>query len=215
MDGVFPQDEKLPDDFLLRRTAGNGLEAIGLLTFHASPVWILAALADVSGAGRQLIAEISATLAEEGVLERGAAFESVDQMLDGLERTSARMAEAVNTPPLNGRQLRKELGGIRDQARTMVLPSVDDLWGTWRALVDEAKAQGRPVWELSSVIGLSVVRAAANQTSTALLDHYRDTLWRRFTAPAISATSPASCRRTLPPPSASFRRTAERLPNVC
>jgi len=42
--------------------------------------------------------------------------------------------------------------------------------------VNEAKSQGRPVWELSSVIGLSVVRAAANQTSAALLEHYRETL---------------------------------------
>jgi hypothetical protein len=176
VDGVFPADEKLPEDFLLRRTAGNGLEAIGLLTFHASPVWVLAALADASGAGRQLVHEISTTLASEGLLERGEAFDSVDQMLDGLERTSARMAEAVNTPPLNGRQLRRELAGIRDQARTMVLPSVDDMWGTWQALVNEAKSQGRPVWELSSVLALSVLRAAANQTSAALLEHYRVTL---------------------------------------
>ena len=50
----------------MRRTAGSGIEFIGILAFRASPVWVLAALADVSGAGKFLIREISASLKEQG-----------------------------------------------------------------------------------------------------------------------------------------------------
>src|SRR5262245_49887344 len=59
VEGVFPGEEKLSEDFLVRRTAGNGIELIGILAFRASPVWVLAALADASGAGRHLIREIT------------------------------------------------------------------------------------------------------------------------------------------------------------
>ena len=45
----------------------------------------MAALADISGAGRQLIQEITGTLQDEGLLDKGASFENVEQMLDGLE----------------------------------------------------------------------------------------------------------------------------------
>ena len=49
--GVYPGEEELSEDFLVRRAAGNGIELIGILAFRASPVWVLAALADASGAG--------------------------------------------------------------------------------------------------------------------------------------------------------------------
>src|SRR4051812_42254165 len=55
-------EEELPKDLLIRRAAGNAIEAAGIVAFHASPVWVLAALADVSGAGRDLIGEIAEAL---------------------------------------------------------------------------------------------------------------------------------------------------------
>jgi hypothetical protein len=59
------------------------------VAFSGSPVWILAALADLSGVGRHLIPEIADALKEHGLLDKDAQFSSVDQMLDGLERTSS------------------------------------------------------------------------------------------------------------------------------
>src|SRR5215813_537515 len=79
VEGVYVSEEKLADDFLLRRTAGNGIELIGILAFRASPVWVLAALADASGSGRYLIREIANALKEEGLLDRTKEFSTVDQ----------------------------------------------------------------------------------------------------------------------------------------
>src|SRR5207244_13212478 len=65
---VYPADGALPGDFLARRTAGNVVEALGIVAFRASPVWILAALADVCGMGRQMIPDVAAALEAEGLL---------------------------------------------------------------------------------------------------------------------------------------------------
>ena len=59
VEGVYPAGAALPDNFLARRTAGNAIEVLGIVAFRASPVWILAALADVCGMGRQLIPELT------------------------------------------------------------------------------------------------------------------------------------------------------------
>src|SRR2546425_9526507 len=100
VEGVYPGEERISEDFLIRRTAGNGIELIGILAFRASPVWVLAALADASGAGRFLIREIASSLKDEGLLDRATEFTTVDQILDGLERSARRLASAINTPPL-------------------------------------------------------------------------------------------------------------------
>jgi hypothetical protein len=116
-EGAYPDAGAVPDDFLARKTAGNAVEVLGLVAFRASPVWVLAALADLAGMGRHLIPEIADALEAKGLLEGGTEFSSVDQMLDGLERTSARLATTINTPPLDIRALREEWAAIQEDAR--------------------------------------------------------------------------------------------------
>jgi hypothetical protein len=197
VEGVYSTDGALPDDFLARRATGNAIEVLGIVAFRASPVWILAALADLSGAGRQLIPEISSALKAEGLLEKDAQFTSVDQILDGLERTSGRLAAAVNAPPLDVAGLRKEWQAIRTEARSLQpasLPSRETIATLWQELTDEAARHERSVFETSSLLALSAARAipdhvrwlsasarvGAVQTghvlASALLDHYRQTL---------------------------------------
>src|SRR4030095_4752101 len=108
VEGAYPNETPLPDDFLKRRAAGNVIEALGIVAFRASPVWVLAALADVCGMGRQLIPEIAASLKEQNLLDKDRQFASVDQILDGLESASSRLAESINTPPPDVPPLRQE-----------------------------------------------------------------------------------------------------------
>jgi hypothetical protein len=190
--------EPLPENFLTRRAAGNLLEMTGIVAFRASPVWVLAALADLAGAGRQLIPEIAKALQQDGLLEAGGTFENLDQLLDGLERTAGRLAEAVNTPPLDVAGLREEWRQLRAEAapipRAVWLPTAGQLSKQWAALQQEAAAQERSVLALSSAMALtavrklperarwlsSAVRTAGSRTGAmlgeALLDHYRTEL---------------------------------------
>ena len=144
VEGVYSAEGTLPDNFLARRTAGNAVEVLGIVAFRASPVWVLAALADLCGMGRHLIPEMADALKAQGLLEKDAQFTSVDQMLDGLERTSSRLAATINTPPLDVAGLRKEWEAIREEARGLPpasLPSRDTIGNVWAQLKAESARQ--------------------------------------------------------------------------
>ena len=197
VEGVYGTDAALPDNFLARRTAGNAVEVLGIVAFRASPVWILAALADVCGIGRQLIPEVTEALKAQGLLEGDAQFTTVDQMLDGLERTSTRLAASVNTPPLDVKGLREEWKALREEVGHLPLaslPSLESISAVWADLKAESARQERSIFETSSLMAVSAARAlpdgvrwlsasarvGATRTgqvfATALLDHYRQTL---------------------------------------
>lgn len=196
-EGVYPAVEPQPEDFLARRGAGHAVELLGIVAFRVSPVWVLAALADLSGLGRRLIPEIAAALQAEGLLEKGSRFESVDQLLDGLEKTSARLAETFNTPPLDVASLRREWAAIRGEAgrmRPAALPPPQAISSRWEDIKEESVRQRRSVFETSSVLAVSAVRAFPGTTrrlsasarvgakrtgqllSGAILDYYGQTL---------------------------------------
>lgn len=194
--GVY-EGQVFEKNFLARRTAGNVVEALGVVAFRASPVWVLAALADLCGAGRHLIPEVAEALKAQGLLEKDTEFATIDQLLDGLERTSSRLASTINAPPLDVAGLRHEWEALRaDAGRLPVgsLPSRDAIGHLWSDLKAESARQHRSVFETSSVMALSAARqipdsvrwltastrAGASRTghllAATLMEHYRDTL---------------------------------------
>ena len=197
VEGVYPTENRLAENFLLKRTASHGIELLGILAFHASPIWILAALADATGGGRKLIQEISQALKEEGLLEPGATFETMDQMLDGLETTSEHLAVTLNMPPVRVATLRQEWTRLKEELAAIPprnVPRLERLESLWAELRAAAKQQHRSVFTLSSAMALSAVshlpsnvfwlskaaRSAARRTGKvlgeAILDHYTGTL---------------------------------------
>jgi hypothetical protein len=197
VEGVYPTENRLAENFLLKRTASHGIELLGILAFHASPIWILAALAEATGGGRKLIQEISQALKEEGLLEPGATFETMDQMLDGLETTSEHLAVTLNMPPVRVATLRQEWTRLKEELAAIPprnVPRLERLESLWAELSTAAKQQHRSVFTLSSAMALSAVshlpsnvfwlskaaRSAARRTGKvlgeAILDHYTGTL---------------------------------------
>ena len=160
VEGVYPDEAKLDEQFLVRKTAGGGLEMIGILAFRASPVWILAALADVTGAGRNLLADITQSLKDEGLLNPETEFSTVDEMLDGLEQSAGKAAETINAPPLDVDGLREEWSSLKAELRKLPpksIPTIDSITGTWNAIAGEARRQNRSTFEMSSLMVLSAV----------------------------------------------------------
>ena len=195
--GVYAAEEKLSKDLVVRRAAGNGIELAGILAFRASPVWVLAALADASGAGRYLLREITASLKNEGLLDRAAEFTTVDDMLDGLEASAGRMAASLNTPPLAIGELREEWAALRRDLSKIPprqLPTMRALRRLWSEMKEEAQKQNRSVFQVSSLMAMSAInnvpekarwlsasaRVAARQAgatvAAVLLEDYRTTL---------------------------------------
>lgn len=161
VEDAYPNESQLAEDFLTRRAAGNGIEFAGILAFRASPVWVLAALADLTGAGRHLIREISESWKQQGLLDRETTFETMDQMLEGLEHTAGRMADTINMPPLDVPGLKKEWKDIREAAARIPprsLPTVEHLETQWGELRATATSEKRSVFEVSALVSLSALR---------------------------------------------------------
>ena len=121
---------RLAEAFLLQRGASHGVELLGILAFHASPVWVLAALADAAGGSRTLVREISSALKSEGLLDADRGFETIEQVLDGLEKTSDHLATTLNLPPVNVPGLRQEWVRLKEELRAIPpknLPTVESL----------------------------------------------------------------------------------------
>lgn len=197
VEGVFPAEGKLAEDFLMRRTAGNGIELIGVLTFRASPVWVLAVLADLSGAGAHVIREIGESLKREGLLRADAEPTSMEEMLAGLEAAAGQTAEAINTPPLDVAELRREWQSIRKswtEVPAHKLIPVSRIESIWNRIANTAGKESRSVFDLSSLLALSTVTRlpggfvwfgrstkvaatrAAGLFAEQILDHYSSTL---------------------------------------
>ncbi|MDE3168321.1 MAG: hypothetical protein KGN36_21140 [Acidobacteriota bacterium] len=195
VEGVYPAEGNLSEHFILKRAASHGIELLGILAFQASPVWVLAALADVTGGGRKLIGEISDELVQEGLIEER--FETVEGMLAGLEKTSDRLAVALNLPPVDIAGLRKEWEQLKRDVQSIPpknVPAPEVIEGVWERMRRSAEEQGRSVFTVSSLMAVSAVahvpanllwlskaaRSAARRTGKvfgeALLDHYVETL---------------------------------------
>jgi hypothetical protein len=195
VEGIYPNEGRLSEKFLLQRGASHGIELLGILAFHASPVWVLAALADATGGGRHLIAEISDEMRKEGLIEER--FETVEGLLDGLERTSGHLAETLNLPPVDIPGLRREWEHLKEHVQSIPpknVPTLDRIEQVWERIRRSAEEQDRSVFTVSSLMAVSAVahvpanvlwlskatRSAARRTGKmlgeAVLDHYVETL---------------------------------------
>lgn len=164
VEGVYPDGEgsegRLASNFLLKRGASHGIELLGILTLHVSPIWVLAALADATGAGHDLIQRIAQALKDEGLLDAGSEFGAVDQILDGLENTSAQLARTLNMPPVSLVGLREEWGKLRNALPALPaskLPSLERLEEVWQHLVSSALAENRGVFTLGATLALTTL----------------------------------------------------------
>ncbi len=167
VEGAYPRDEALPEDFLVQRTAGNGIEWVSLAVFHASPVWVLAAMADVSGAGNKVLSEIAATLEQEGYLTGASSVRTITDLLDALERGSGHLAETFNTPPLNREALLKDWERLKQ-----VVTDRKQVEADWALLKQTASQQSKPLMEVSTAVALNTLRSVTGP----VLDHYGNTL---------------------------------------
>jgi hypothetical protein len=159
VEGIYTAQEPMVEKFAIRRAASHGIEVAGIFAFHASPVWVLAALADLSGAGQTLIAEISVALRDGGLLSpQEHPFETVDQLLDGLEKSAGDLAQAVNMPPLNIAEIRAHWEKLRRDLPVAALPRVETLQRSWNQLVRSALQENVSIYRLSSLLALSAIR---------------------------------------------------------
>jgi hypothetical protein len=163
-----------PGRLAVRKGVGNAVELGSIAAFGFSPLWILAAAADVTHGSRVYLDAFVAELIRAGALPEGSSPGSANELLGALERVSGTTARLVDIPPLELRALRQSLDDIRRDAASM--PSQDDLAKVFAGLREAALRERTSLLEVSVGLGLAFFNSARHVGRQHLLDPYREDL---------------------------------------
>ena len=168
---VEQEHEPDPGKLAVRKGAGNMVELGSIAAFGFSPLWVLAAAADVSRGSRVYLDSFVRELVRVGALPLGSSPGSVDDLLAALEGVSGTTARLVDIPPLELEALRRSLADIRRDADAV--PGPDDLACVYAGLREAARREGTSLLEVSVGIGLAFFNSARHVGRQHVLDPYR------------------------------------------
>jgi hypothetical protein len=171
---VEDEHEPNPGRLAVRKGAGNVVELGSIAAFGFSPLWILAAAADVTRGSRTYIDAFVDELVSKSVLPAGSRPGSVDELLGALEGVSGTSARLVDIPPLELVALRQSLEEIRRDAAS--LPSPAELAQVFDGLREAARRERASLLEVSVGVGLAFFNSARKVGRQHLLDPYADDL---------------------------------------
>jgi len=163
-----------PGKLAIRKGAGNVVELGSIAAFGFSPLWILAAAADVTHGSRVYLDTFVSELVRVGALPEGSAPGSVDELLGALEGVSGTSARLIDIPPLEVRALRQSFDDIRRD--TGSLPAPDELARVFDGLREASRREGTGILEVSVGVGLAFFNSARHVGRQHVLDPYREDL---------------------------------------
>jgi hypothetical protein len=172
--GVLPPGDVGAHELALRKAAGTGLEMAGLLLVGWSPLWLLAAAADLTGGTRAYLRALVGELQRGGLLAVDADVGSVEELLAALESTSALMAETLDVPPLTVRDLRRSWQVLR--ANAAALPGPARLARIYALLQGAAAQESRSLGAVSAAVAVGAARAGLQMGQLYLFDYYQQAL---------------------------------------
>jgi hypothetical protein len=188
--GVYEGESDSSGRFLARKGAGNVIELATFAGLGVSPVWFLAMASDVSRGTRTFLDALVAELEREGVPLDGRNIQTVDGLLEALEKAFGTGAGVVDMPPLDLAGLRATWETFRSSREP--LPDRDAMAALFRDLQTTAAQTGGSLLSISSLSGIGTLagraargaarttrrggRAAANLISAHVVEDYRRTL---------------------------------------
>jgi hypothetical protein len=181
--GILPPDDVTAQELAARKAAGTGIELAGLLTLGWSPLWIFAAIADLTGGTRTYLRLLVSELKNDGLFTEEEDINTVEELLDALENTTGTAAEALDIPPLNVNDMRRTWKDLRGNAAS--LPDANRLASLYASLGQVAKQEKTSIHSLSNSIGAAAVRAGVQTGHIHILDFYIASL-RTITAEGLA-----------------------------
>ncbi len=169
-------DEYEPDakKLMIRKGAGNVVEIGSIAAFGFSPLWLLAAGADVTNGTRAYLDALVRELKVAGVLAEQAHLRSVDELLSALAGGTGTAARLIDIPPLELAALRRSLADLRADASG--LPSPAEMATLFDGLRAEAVRERRTLLDVSTGIGIAFFNSARSVGRQHVLDPYREDL---------------------------------------
>jgi hypothetical protein len=169
-------DEYEPDATRLavRKTAGNVVELGSIAAFGFSPLWLLAAGADVTHGSRVYLDAFVRELKVVGVLAEEAHLRTVDELLAALEGSTGTTARLIDIPPLEVAALKRSLADLRADASG--LPSPKEMSALFDGLRTEAVRERSSLLEVSTGVGIAFFNSARHIGRQHVLDPYGEDL---------------------------------------
>jgi hypothetical protein len=158
----------------VRKTAGNAFELGSIAAFGFSPLWLLAAAADVTHGTRVYLDAYVRELKLAGVLAEETQLKTIDDLLAALQGGSGTAARLIDIPPLELEALRRTLSDLREDASG--LPSPTELASLYDALRAEAVRERRSLLEVSTGVGIAFFNSARKVGRQHVLDPYNEDL---------------------------------------
>lgn len=162
-------------ELAVRKGAGNIVELGSIVAFGFSPLWLLAGASDLLRGSRVYLVALVAELKRADLLADDVEVGSVDELLGVLERGTGGTARLIDIPPLELGELRRSLAELRTEADS--LPSQGELAALYEGLRRTARAEERPLLEVSGGVGLAFLLSARAISREHLVVPYRQD-WR-------------------------------------
>lgn len=172
--GEEAADSMAVKDLAVRKLAGNAVELASVFAVGWSPLWLLAAAADVTGGTRAYLDAFVAELKDSHVLPPDADVSTADDLLAALEGTSGQMADTIDIPPMALADMRDSLGRFRENAES--LPDPRDLTQIFTDMNEAAAQQNRSLLGVSSLVAAGAIQAGIQLGNVHLFSFYRDSL---------------------------------------
>ena len=141
-----------------QKTVGNIVELGTIVAWGFSPLWLLAAAADILNGSRVYLRTLEDELMTAGVLREGVRFESIDQLIGAFAGSATHTGTLIDLPPLELEGLKRAVDKLRSDASS--LPTPGELSATFDGLVQTARLEQRPLLEVSGGIGLAFLTSA-------------------------------------------------------
>ena len=159
-----------------------------------SPLWLLAAAADVSHGSRTYLDAFVSELRAASVLGRDTGVETLDDVLGALEGVTGTSARLIDVPPLEVEALSRSLADLRRDASG--LPSPRELARALDGLRRTARLEGRSLLEVSVGVGPRLLQLRASRRPASTCSIRTATTSARCGARASAPMRPASPART-------------------
>ena len=172
--GAADEYEPNASRLAVRKTAGNAVELGSIAAFGFSPLWLLAAGADVTHGTRVYLDALVGELKLVGVLAQETQLATVDDLLAALEGGSGTAARLIEIPPLELAALRRSFADLRADASG--LPSPTEMAALYNGLRAEAVRERRSLLEVSTGVGIAFFNSARHVGRQHLLDPYGEDL---------------------------------------
>jgi len=167
----FVLSQEIPRNYVQRKAAGTVLEAVGLLAFHFSPLWVFAIVGDVSAGSKVFLERLLMHLKDQGVIPEQAVIEDLVDLVETTQAAGRVSAIAVDTPPLSRNEVVALVEDLK-QAYKNVFSEVPEIINhferLWIRMEKISKQENISLAELSGVMSIQLTNLGKKGLGTIL-----------------------------------------------